>query len=62
MRPKHSHFRVTFVNASTNSVLIARQRVDINRGHLQALKLRDLKLFCPSLLRSLKDRKIKVRI
>jgi len=33
-----------------------------NRGHLQALKVRNLKLLFPSQLRSLKDRKIKVGI
>jgi hypothetical protein len=33
-----------------------------NRGDLQALKIRDLKLLCPSQLCGLKDRKIKVRI
>ena len=33
-----------------------------NRDHLQALKVRDLKLVCPSQLRGLTDRKIKVRI
>jgi hypothetical protein len=31
-----------------------------NRGHLRALKVCDLKLLCPSQLRSLKDQKIKV--
>jgi hypothetical protein len=30
-----------------------------NRGHLQALKVCDLKLLCPSQLRGLKDREIK---
>jgi hypothetical protein len=33
-----------------------------SRGHLQALKVCDLKLLCPSQLCSLKDWKIKVRI
>ena len=33
-----------------------------NRGHLQALKVCDLKLLCPSQFCGLKDRKIKVRI
>ena len=29
-----------------------------HRGHLQALKVRDLKLLCPSQLSGLKDQKI----
>jgi hypothetical protein len=33
-----------------------------NRGHLQALKVRDLNVLCPSQLRGSKDRKIKVGI
>jgi hypothetical protein len=33
-----------------------------NHGHLQVLKVRDLKLLCPSQLRDIKDRIIKVRI
>jgi hypothetical protein len=33
-----------------------------NSGHLQALKVCDLKLLCPSQLHGLKDRNIKVGI
>ena len=33
-----------------------------NRGHLQVLKVHNLKVLCPSQLRGLKDRKIKVEI
>jgi len=33
-----------------------------NRGHLQALKVCNLKLLCPSQLRGLKDWKIEVGI
>jgi hypothetical protein len=33
-----------------------------HHGHLQALKVRDLKLLCPSQLCSIKDRIIKVGI
>ena len=33
-----------------------------HRGHLQALKVRDLKVVCPSQLRGSKDREIKVGI